>query len=729
MYSAMSWQKPARIAVALVGLASAVAVYAMMGERRVSTPPAPIPTKDQKAIVEIEGSRLENFPGLKKNFEIDGDIRVYEDGTKKLVGDPARIIVHKAGNRTFTITGKEAQIGKDENQFEFIGEPVRLEDSDGFWLETDRATADLITSISHVPGAATFGKGRMRGSGVGFSYDNMKEILLISKQARVKTVDERGKVVTDLASSYAMLDRLQHVLTLDTGVHVLREDQIIDTDHATGYLSSTNDIVTKVELFGNSRVAGGPAIESMNARDITLDYTDDGKILETAKLAGTSSIAMKGEGEAPGLGIKGETVDLALAADGMLTSAVARQNVRLDLPASAESPSRIITAQTLDGTGEPGRGLTRATFEQDVMFEEGMRRARSQKLVASLADDAVTAATFSTDVTFEETGLKACSAEAEYRPDKGTLKLSGATKAGPPMVGEEEVAIEAETIDVALDTRKMAARSGRQLALVTTFMRHSGAQRCRPSTKRAASEQGAKNVPGLLKSDTPVTIVAPSLDYDSEKGYAEYTGRAGGRVTLVQESPKNSTQDSTQISSDRMVVDQTKGDLTATGTVKSSMLLDNKVTRGEAHEMRYVDDKRRLTYTSQPRAQASQVTLLSAPRSVMRAGTVDIMLAAQENTLESMRAVGSVSLSEDPQYVTGGTRLDYTAADERFVVTGDGTRPVTAVTREDDACRQFLGKVVKFQKGKTAIEVDGRQQGNATLVPMKDGTCAPATPR
>ncbi len=60
----------------------------------------------------------------------------------------------------------------------------------------------------------------------------------------MKTVDERGKLVTQLASSTGVLDRLQHLLTLDTGVHVIREDQIIDTESCQGRLSASNDIVT-----------------------------------------------------------------------------------------------------------------------------------------------------------------------------------------------------------------------------------------------------------------------------------------------------------------------------------------------------------------------------------------------------------------------------------------------------------------------------------------------------
>ena len=141
-------------------------------------------------------------------------------------------------------------------------------------------------SIAHVPGAATFGKGRMTGSGVGFSYDETRQILLISQKAQIKTVDEAGKPVMELTSGTAMLDRLQH------------SDDSIPTSmwcgttrsstpmHANGRLSANNDVVTFMELHGNSRVIGGTSIESMSARDISLDYTDDGKTLERVKMVG-----------------------------------------------------------------------------------------------------------------------------------------------------------------------------------------------------------------------------------------------------------------------------------------------------------------------------------------------------------------------------------------------------------------------------------------------------------
>ncbi|MGH9240136.1 MAG: LPS export ABC transporter periplasmic protein LptC, partial [Vicinamibacterales bacterium] len=667
----MTWQKPARIGVALVGVASALAVYLAMGERRAAPPPTPVQYRDPKAVVSITGSLLKSFSGEFKDFDIDAErTEIYEDGSTKLSGDrPVTIVVRKGESRTFRITAREAKADKDRNFFELTG-PVRLEDSDGFWLETATATMNRVDSIAHVPGTATFGKGRMSGSGEGFSYDEKRQILLISKDARVKTVDEAGKPVMQLTSGTGMLDRLQHVLTLETGVHVVRNEQVIDTDHASSRLGVNNDVVTFIEMHGNSRVTGGPPIDAMSARDISLDYTEDGKTLEAVKMAGAASAAMAGDGGQPGTQIGGETVDLALAADGELTSVVARENVRLQLPARAETPPRTIVAQALDGTGEAGKGLTKVTFTRDVRFSEeplrpkgsaaekegGKRTANSQKLEASLVDDAVTTAMFTGNVTFEETGLKACAAQAEYEPQKGSLALSGATKEGAPVVAEEQVTIEAQTIDVGLDTRRMRARGN-----VTTWMRSTSMRRCKPATPRAKDEQGANKVPGLLKTDLPVVITAQDLEYDSRKGTAIYTAPVGKRATLDQENE-------TAISGERINIDQTNGDLTITGNAISTLMLDNKQTTGRGHEIRYTDAKRLITYVSGTKAGSTEVSLKSGQDSHLQAGSIDITLNAKDNALDRMRALRNVRVVEGVSTVTGGGSLDYTAATGEYVV-------------------------------------------------------------
>ena len=326
-----------------------------------------------------------------------------------------------------------------------------------------------------------------------------------------------------------------------------------------------------------------------------------------------------------------------------------------------------------------------------------------------MANDAVTAAIFTGDVTFEETGLRGCAARVDYQPQKESLALSGATKAGNPIVAEEQVAIDAGgTIEVGLETREMKARGG------VTLNRLAPMQRCRPARTRPASEQGASNLPKLLKTDALMTITAPSLDYDSRKGYAFFTG---GKASL--------TQEKTSIAGDSLVIDQTKGNLTATGNVRSTLMLDDKVNKGTAHEISYVDDKRLITYASAPKAGSGvgEVSLIAGPDSTIRAGSIDLTLAAKENTLERMRAAKNVRLTEGAQSVEKGATLDYTAADDQYVVKGDGTTQVVVTMR--DTCRQQFGQSITFFKGAGNVSVTGGNQSGSTA-PLK-ADCTPST--
>src|SRR5690606_32430517 len=62
---------------------------------------------------------------------------------------------------------------------------------------------------------------------------------------------------------------------------------------------------------------------------------------------------------------------MQLDADGStLTGLAATDAVELSLPAAGDTPARVITGRTLNGAGPPGRGLTGATFREQVAFTE-----------------------------------------------------------------------------------------------------------------------------------------------------------------------------------------------------------------------------------------------------------------------------------------------------------------------------------------------------------------------
>jgi LPS export ABC transporter protein LptC len=763
-----SWHQRARLGVAIFGIVIAGIVYVAMDERQTAAPPQPVQRLDPKAVLEITSGILQGMTGIEKNFEIHSSkSQTFKDGSTKHLD--VTITVRKADDRTFKVRAKQAIANKDQTVIELSGD-VRLEDSDGFFLETQTATYDRMQSIARTPAAVTFGKGRMSGSGIGITYDQANNVLEVADQARVTTRNEAGEPVMDFAAGSATLDRMQHRLIVDDSVHVDRDEQVIVSDRAIASLSENDDIIRFLELRGNARVeGGGGGIDAMSARDIDLDYSDDGQRLEAVVLDGTAAVARTGQNGAAqqivservdlklatdgsshmvltggagvtmigeqgrsGSRIAADGLDLDVASDGSLTRAVGRERVRLELPAAADAPGRSITSKTLDGSGKAGQGLTDAVFTGDVVFTEAERRgpaagsaasasstrtARAGRLQASLANDAVTSATFTTDVSFEEAGLKACAARLEYQPGKGNLALSGDTEAGKPIVAEEQTAIEASTINVTLDSRRMVAKGGVVTQIGTPV-------RCRPATARPSSQQSPNRMPGLLREDAAATIRAGALDYEGSAGKAVYTGRA------------SITQSDTSINADAITLDQKNGDLTATGNAITTMVLDGGSTLGRAHEIVYVDAKRLIRYAAPPvgtilpavpagRGPApAREPQVSGPQGDLRAtNRIDVTLAASGGTVERIDAYGNVRLQQGTRVGSGGARLTYDAAEAKYVMTSGPAAPVVLVAD----CREHRGKTLTFYKSDDTILIDGQNE-RRTQTGNAGGPCTPAPP-
>src|SRR6266850_7238451 len=165
----MRWQKWGRFLAAMIGIAAAVVVYATMGER-VKLVPATAPTRiDPKAVIESSGNIVQQVRGTKQDYVIEAERQLtYEGGATKLVG--VRITVRNRGGRDYVVTGREAQSGENQKELQLSG-GVTLEANDGFIVRTDTASFNQDDGLMTAPGAVTFERGRMSGSGVGMSYD------------------------------------------------------------------------------------------------------------------------------------------------------------------------------------------------------------------------------------------------------------------------------------------------------------------------------------------------------------------------------------------------------------------------------------------------------------------------------------------------------------------------------------------------------------------------------
>ena len=197
-------------------------------------------------------------------------------------------------------------------------------------------------------------------------------------------------------------------------------------------LSDDEQIVQYIELRNNARVTGGSSIDSMSARDIDMDYTDDG---QRARAGGPERRRGRGDEGIDGSG-PSDSRRVSRGASrarwiDRRAHRTARRSVSICRPQATRRPAASAPTRST-APAKRGRGLTMTEFRGNVEYREAGKRGaadrvvRSQSLTAMLADDAVTDAAFKGRVTFEEEGLNARAAEVRYQPRMNSLSLSGA---------------------------------------------------------------------------------------------------------------------------------------------------------------------------------------------------------------------------------------------------------------------------------------------------------------
>lgn len=693
-----SWQKRARLGVALFGIVTSVAVYLMLGERRKPAATAPVSQLPPKVVLESIAGHMERLRGLKQEYSVRSSrSRTFDDGT--VHSDDVTIEATDVDGRNFVVSATLAIATKDQKEITLRGN-IRLREGDGFEMTTEEATFLKDSGLLRAAGPVAFSKGRMAGSGVGMVYQEHEDILHLERDARVNVGGGEGQKPVSFTAGSATLDRRANVLVLHNTVHVTHGEQTTDARDATARLSENEDLIHFVELRGDARVAGGlGSVSSLTARDIDLDYADDGRTLERASLRGTSEIRMNGTDGAAGRSIAGEQLDVAMRLDSSLERLTGTGGVTMTLPAAKDAPARTVRASTLDARAGADGALTGARFEQNVSFEEATRRATSDRLTLSLSDTAISKADFEGKAKFTDGDLESRAARASYDPSSGRLELRGSDLRGDPAVADARVTIEAERIDIALERKQIDARGSVRSTLL--------------SAKDGQAKDGDKTtqLPGLLKQDVPARLDADAVTYDADRGVAVYTGRA------------RLTQGETEIRARSIELQQKAGDLVALGNVRSRFKLDEgkgeQRSDGEGEELRYVDAQRTMTYlgasspgasTAKTAPAAMPTARLTGPQGDLRGRRITLFLAPSESRLERLQAQDDVIARVDARTARGVT-LDYLVSNESYRIGGTPTTPATVEeNRAADGCWELRGRALTFNRAADTMVVKDDQQ-------------------
>ena len=367
------WQRRTRFFIGLFVVLFAMLVLFTIRERAEPVPVA-FERIDPEAVVESTGMEIIQTQGGEQEYTVDAERQfTYEDDAVRLVGVTIKVPA-RADRSEFMVNGHEAEVSSNQEVVTVAGD-VRLEVTDGLTTTAAEATYDSPTRIVQMRGPVTTERGEVRAFGTGATYEGASDILRLLDQARVTVLGRDGAEGLDIVSRTATLTNEGESMRFEGGVTMTRGAQVMTADAALAHVRDEMTRLAKVELFDNSRITreGGEtgSLQDMRARNMTLEYAADGQSIERMTLTGGAVIELAGSSGQRARRIAGESMDVSLAPDGeSVTALEVRNAVQVDLPGEGAAPAQRIRAVRLDGTGEPGVGLTDMRFQGAVEYRE-----------------------------------------------------------------------------------------------------------------------------------------------------------------------------------------------------------------------------------------------------------------------------------------------------------------------------------------------------------------------
>ena len=718
---------------AFVVLFAAYVAYSYhRGAEKAAAPAGPPPIKplDQNAQQQTTGGgHLERYREGRVAFSVKfGGELSYADGRTRLF-DGVEITLPK-NNKTVTVKGREAELtappDRDIGTARLSG-GVTLTTSDGMTVASERVDYDDRDGIAKIPGPLTFTRGRMKGSGVGGTYDRNRDVLWILDRAKVDvSPDEKGEGAVHVTSKTAGFARPDHYIAFAGGAHLEGEGRVITTDEATLYLTDDEQHVQRMTLRANSHIASLPGTSGadMQARDIDLGYAPDGRTLQTAHLVDNAVVRLPGEAGKSGRRVAGQTIDIAMAPDGStVTGLNATRNVQVDLPPEGDTPARRIRSATLVASGPPVAngetpgGLQHAIFAGGVDFRE-TRPANARKKTAAVSRTAraerlevttkpgfgdVQTAEFHGMVHFTDgTDTSADAPVAIYDVAADSLDLQ------PPAAGEHGSGPHVSNSRLQVDARTI------QLALTSQSMKADTNVRSVIQQQRDTKQGSDVKMPGMLKQGEPVNVKANRLDYDGNASLANY----GGNARLWQED--------TVVQADHILLDDKNGNLHGTTNVRTVMTLKQAPaetarpaapakppdpTTTVAQDFLYEDAKHLATYTTKAH--------MTGPDGDLTGDRIQLYLSQDGGELERAEAYGDPVVSRQETRRAEGTHLTYVAARDEYTMTG---APVKVYDDTPPNCKVTTGAALTFHRGTDTIRSIGNETSSQKTESIPCGT-------
>ncbi|MCS7080188.1 MAG: LPS export ABC transporter periplasmic protein LptC [Chloracidobacterium sp.] len=689
------------------GLVMTAYVASYLVLRRTPSKPLPEVRRDLTPDIEVVSN---DFQYLHK----EGDVTrlllrakrdtAYVSGRHKLEGIELQIFDAR-GQATGKLTADACDYDPTARVAEFKGRVV-IATTQGLTIETETVRYDREAETAATSDPVRFARGRVSGEAVGVHFDGKTDRLTLEQAVRVTVAPEKSNrpttVITAGRGEYTAQDQR---IVLSGGAKIVHGGDMLSARTMAAQLDDAQRL-RRVEAHTAATLHSSEADSILTAQTLTFDFDSSGGLTRAVGL-GQAVLRRQAEGER--WEVSGDRLEADFrrgANSSEITTAQATGGARLHVEpvgaASAVSPEqKTLRAHTLRAAFAPGgRVLQTAVAEGEAMLtvtpaaathgeRKTLRAPRFDaafypdgKVQTCVASGGVEALVEPASSGEQRRPRKTTSERAEADFDAVSGELTRLVQTGNVVFedglrqarAERATLIRArEVIELRGERRRpvvwddTARVEARELDLSTAGRRHAARGEVR-TTYYDARRTGNAGVFG--RPDAPVFITA--REAHAELGRAVFIGDA------------RCWQGDSFVRGDRLELFQADRRLTAMGNVATAFYRAGRPAAGSsglasssdalmfgtAGMFTYSDVERRARYAENVKLVQGDATLT--------AETVEAELAARESRLERLMATGKVVIVQPGRQATGDAAR-YTAADDRYVITGNLARVEDAV--------------------------------------------------
>jgi lipopolysaccharide export system protein LptA len=626
-----------------------------------------------KQLFTIHAASVEQFKGGGKAALHDVSITVFgrnQDRSDQIYGadfsyDPVAKVVSAEGEVRIDLEATSAAASSAD----------AAETKNLIHVKTSALTFNENTGIAQTKAAIEFRVPEGNGSAVGATYDSHGGVLLLKSAVRLTSTGQRKATITGQS---ATITKNPSKVMMESA-RVEEPQRVISADKVTVFMGDDNDI-ERIVGSGNlhAESTGAKAFE-VNAPEGELQMAGANQA-RSGVLSGGVTFANKGEAPAEG---KAGKVLLSFAGGNRLTKARAQDSVQLKQGPAGKSQE--LHAVALDLSVKDGRILEKAvtsggpaeivreqapgkttisaghfetTFNDqnrpvslygtpdakiiDSIPGKPDRILSSRELTAKFNDKGeIVSADQTGDFHFQE-GTQTASAErAKYVGADETILLSGSPRVVDSTQG---VTLTADSIQLNRKTRNAFAQD---------------------NVKTTYSKLNAQTGGAMLGSAEPIHVTGSTATMNSATGIARYAKARLWQGPNIVEAPAIS-------------FDRTKRSLQAQGGQdghvvsvfvqkdKTGKLTPVNVT---SDKLSYIDADRKAVFSGNVIVRAQDATITSDSVQVILLPKTSQAEDQSASQLERIEAQGDIKIVQGARKASG-TKLVYTAAEEKMVLTG-----------------------------------------------------------